>query len=196
MHWQNTPRYNQRQRLIGTALLLAAMVSSWLVFQTSLYQVLDKIIDEHQADAFMENVHAIHFDELGKIEAEFFSPQMRHYPIHNMTKMDKPRFIIHVEDRAPWEITALNGKAYQGIKRLALWNQVVGYEPKSIHNAESTIKTDSMMVFPSQKYAQTDNEVIAMQPGLTVRSMGAHVDLSKHTIELLAKVRGEYVPSH
>lgn len=195
MHWQNI-FYNNKKSLIGAALLLSTLISCWLVFQTLLYQPRLKTEDEHQSDAFMEEVHAVDFNELGKIEAEFFSKKMLHYPIKNITEMDMPRFIIHVQGRAPWEITAFKGRAYEGIKRIALWDQVNGYEPKSANNLETTIETESIMVFPSAKYAETNQEITAKQPGVKVKSRGAQVDLNKHTIKLLANVRGEYVPAH
>ena len=196
MHWQNTPHYSNKQKIIGTALLLAAIISSWLVFQTAADKTPVKKTAGQHFDAFMNNVHAIHFNQSGRIEAEFFTPSMQHYPVNNVTEMNNPRFIIHIDGRAPWEISALNGKAYDGIKRFALWNQVVGYEAKSPANPEATITTDSLMIFPSQKYAETDKELIAQQPGLRIKSTGARICLNNHTIQLLEKVRGVYDPQH
>lgn len=193
MRWLNISLNSNKQKVLLIALTLAAIASSWLVLQLSAQDAAKT--DEHRSDAFMQNVHAIHFNELGKVEAEFFSPQMLHYPISNITIMDKPCFLIHIEGKPPWQITANKGKAYEGIKRLALWDTVVGYQPQSAINPASTIQTEQIMVFPSQKYAETNREVIAKQSGLTLHSTGATVDLNKHSIKLLKQVRGEYVPT-
>ncbi len=195
MRWQNISLAKRQQRLIGIVLLLAVIVSSWLVLQTSFYQISSKDMDEHQPDAFMEQVHAIRFDELGCLATEFFAPIMWHYPLNNTTEMTKPHFLIYLEGKQPWKISALQGKAFTGINRIVLWNNVLGHEAKGPHNPETSIRMASVTLFPTRKYAETNQEVTAEQPGVLIKSKGAQIDLTQRTIKLLAKVRGDYEPT-
>lgn len=147
-------------------------------------------------DAFMENVHAIQINEQGLVDAEFFSPKMWHYPQGNIMIMQAPHFILFDEARPPWHITSLDGKAFNGVAKVELWHKVAGHQAPGKTNLETALYTEQITLYPSRKYAETSHLVLAQQPNKTVLSKGAQIDLTKHTIELLAKVRAEYVPIH
>ncbi len=62
------------------------------------------------------------------------------------------------------------------------------------NDAQTRIVTDHLTAWPGKRQAMTDALTHIRQPGRTLAGVGMRVDLTRHTLELLADVHGTFHP--
>jgi len=186
---------SSKQYIIITLLLLAACIGTWVLLN-ELENRAVPLTNSNHPDSYMNDVIATQMDEQGKLKDELKSPLLVHFPNGNSTNITSPHFIIYNSDSTdePWHITANYGQAHDGINIIELWDHVKLMQPAGAQNAETTMVTTAMTVFPKQQYAQTQQPVKVWQAGSVVTSVGLHADLKTGEIDLLSQARGKYQP--
>jgi len=175
-------------------LLLAAISTGWLAFSNLQTGGNNTPQDPNQPDSIMTNIHAIRMDEVtGKPHDELIAPHAEHFPYHDTTKITDPHFILYQENNVkPWYLTAHYGNIDNGINNVYLWDNVIFQQQQGPNNKASIINTTSVMIYPKQQYAETNQPVTAVQPGLIVHAIGMHVDFKAQIVNLLSQVTARY----
>ena len=93
-----------------------------------------------------------------------------------------------------FHIQAEFAKATHGIEKIVFQNKVILHHPQDTATPATTMKTESLTVYPEQNIAKTEDAVIVLQPDTTVHAIGMMADLNQGIIKLISAARGEYVP--
>jgi lipopolysaccharide export system protein LptC len=153
-----------------------------------------------QPDAFAENIKATRYDKTGQIASELTIPKLVHYPQNNVTVFFNPKMLLFYKNQQPWVITSDKGTANQGFDQIVLSGHVILHQQAGINNHESTITTEKMLIDTKSQIA-TSNEPIHMQQiekngtVMIMQAIGIKAFQKTGEIQLLSKVRGEYVPA-
>ncbi len=177
--------------IIG-ALFLLVVYTGWLLKQTQQTTFVSSKNDS-LPDFIAHDVVAIETDNTGKLHNKFISSEIVHYAKDDTAFYDKPHIISYsATEKQPWDITANHGQSIHGTKKLILWDDVNIHEPEGAMNNDTRITTSRLIVYPSQNYAETDEPVTFIEPGLVVHSVGMKIYFKEKRVELLNQARGEY----
>lgn len=186
--------YLSKNALLLLALIAVVLISTllaWRVYQDNNHT------NPHNPDAFAENLVGTRLDQYGKLIDKLYAPNMWHYPDTEIIELAQPKLIAYKpdSDQKPWQITADHGTTNKPLSIMDLWGNVRCYQAAGLHNAETTLTTSQIRLYPKQKLATTDQYVQATQPSIIITAIGAVVDLKANLTHLLHQVRGHYVPN-
>lgn len=180
--------------MITLLLILAAGLSSWSILISKKAHITPSG-KATEPDAFIEKVTATIINKEGVRSLLIESPRMVHYAENDTTLIETPHVTIYRDTPEPWHVNSDYAKATQGTNKIFFWSNVVIHHPYDESTPITTFKTNTLTVFPQQKIAQTDDEVILVQPETIVHAVGMTANLNDGEIKLLSQARGEYVPS-
>jgi LPS export ABC transporter protein LptC len=184
--------YSAKQYSIGFLLLLSTAFSTWLALKSSPLQTDDNAYSKNSADSLMTNVRVMRTNsDDGKLQNELFAAQMIHFP-NNITTFTQPHVIFYHNTDQPWHLTAQNGQAQEGVTLIKLWNNVILHQPAGTQNQPITITTSEVIVHPKQHTAETNQPVVAIEPGVHVSAIGMHADFKTQIVDLLSQVQVTY----
>lgn len=182
--------YSSKQYITGFFLLLCTAVSSWLVLKSS--AIPASIPNEKGPDSYMTNISVLHTaSDNGELQNELHAALLTHYS-NKTTLFTLPHFIFYHPPAQPWNLTAKQGKALDDINLVQLWDQVVLAQAAGKQTQPITINTSQVTVYPKQHFAQTDQLVTAIEPGVYVTAIGMHVDFKTQVVDLLSHVHVQY----
>jgi lipopolysaccharide export system protein LptC len=179
--------------LITLLLVLAIGLSSWSIL-ISKKKPSHKPVKPGTPDAYMENVVATIIDKTGVQVLRIESPKMTHYTQDDTTDITTPHITFFRQSPEPWHINSEYAKATQGIEQILFWNHVVIHHNEDIAAHTTTMKTESLTVFPSKKIASTQDAVLITQPDTTIHAIGMWANLNDGVVKLLTDTKGEYAP--
>lgn len=188
-------RYLIKQKVHYVLLLIAVLISGWLLLETGVNST-DKTTPSspHHLTAFAKEVTALRFDENGKLVSELYVAKLKHFS-DDSSELEQPILKIYSDDHEPWEIKADQGHATEGIRVIELWDNVRLHQNHNGNHQEITIITTRAKVFPEQNYAETDQPVDFVQPGVTIKSIGVKAHFKQGQVELLSNAQGQYEPN-
>lgn len=152
-------------------------------------------LSSHEPDAFMENVVATIMNKQGKPAIKITSPKMFHFQDQDTTEIAAPHIIVYRDSPEPWHIHSDFAKATQGLEQIVFWSHVIIRHEKDSTHPATTMRTESLTVFPSQQIAKTKDPITFTQPATTVYGIGMLANMNQGTIKLLSETRGNYVPA-
>lgn len=175
------------------------LIASIAIFVWSTYFVDTKKKDivpliDNIPDAQMEDVIAIIMDKEGNPKLRIETPKMVHFLKDDTTRLLTPHLTLYRGTPEPWYITSQYAKATQGIETVNFWEQVKIEHSADDHSPNTTIKTDTLTVYPNKHTAETADLITMIQPNLVVNATGMFADMNTGDIKLLSQARGEYVP--
>lgn len=174
-------------------LLLAAVLSSWLVIK-SLQEPVDRPESPQNPDAYVFNINAVKMNvDTGTPTDQLFSPEMVHYPTNNSTNITTPHLTVFQNNEQPWQINADRGQAINGSEVIQLWDHVKLEQAAGPNNQAFIITTTAMTIYPKQQYAETNQPIMLWQPSGTVNSVGLRAYQTTGIIDLLSQVKGHYL---
>jgi lipopolysaccharide export system protein LptC len=145
-------------------------------------------------DAFMEKVTATIVNQEGHPSLKIESPKMVHYAENDRTDIQTPHIIVYRNSPEPWHIDSRYAKATDGIAKIIFWDQVIIHHLEDKAAPKTTIKTDSLTVFPAKQLASTQDSIEIIQPDTTIHAIGMFANLEVGTVKLLSATEGDYVP--
>lgn len=181
--------------LINVLLLVIAAVIGWLSWNTTNLKVMKSPKNTDPVDAYMVNADMTQFTKDGKLNFILNSPRMAHHETSNTTSLTSPKFKIYNDNGIPWDVTADNGMAYDGIEKINLWDDVDIHGIPDHATKPITLLTSKADYYPNKRFAQTDQPVQIKQTDSEVRATGMKVYFDTSSAQLLSNVRGEYVPN-
>ena len=136
--------------------------------------VLDRSINLDQAssnepsslnepDLYMNNASISQIDNDGVIRSKIAANRFTHYPLTDVTTLERPNVILFSEDTdSPWTISSIDGRLLGGSEyrkqAVELWTEVTA-EKASATGDKTTFVTEALRVYPSDNLAITDTEV-------------------------------------
>jgi lipopolysaccharide export system protein LptC len=175
-------------------LILATAFSAWSIILSHPAKYNPQT-DPKQIDSFMENVQAITYNKQGVASLKITTPKMVHYPENNTTYITTPRVVIYRQSPQPWFVDSDYAKATNGMDTIQFWSNVNIHHLADLENPNTSLRTNTLTIFPDQQIAQTDEAVTFVQPDTTVHAIGMLANLDVGTVKLLSNTQGEYDPS-
>lgn len=185
--------YSSKQYFYLIVLVVTVIFTTWLLtwqFNRTTTSTTQNA-PSHHLNAFANDVVALRFDPTGKLINELHVNHLKHY-VDDSSDFVKPTLFVYSEENAPWEIKADFGHAENGIKIIQLWDNVVLHQPSRGTHREITITTTRATIYPEKDYAETDQLVNLVQPGVIIKSVGVRAYFKRGQIELLSKAQGQY----
>lgn len=181
--------------VISLLLISAIGLSGWSIYISKKTKPLSTG-HSSEPDAFMENVIATIINDEGVRTLLIESPKMIHYADNDTTHILSPHIVVYRESPEPWHINASFAKASQGIEKIFFSGNVVIHHSTDDVTPRTTMKTDTLTVFPKKNIAETNDAIIMLQPDTTIRAIGMLANLNDGVVKLISAARGEYVPQH
>lgn len=180
-----------RNLLFSNLLVLALILTGW-----SIYLTYDKKATSMNAagnpDAFMEDVAATVIDSEGSPVLKITASKMVHYAQNDSTDIVNPWVTLYRKTLQPWQLMAKHAKSLQGTKQIILWDNVTVNHPGDEQNQKTTLHTPTLIVYPSQQIAMTQDPVIITQPNTIIHAVGLSANLATGAVKLLSEAKGEF----
>lgn len=185
-----------RKSYLTSSLLLSALgLSLWSILTLKPASPHANFNQQNNPDALIESVIETTLNKQGTPALKIESPQMIHFPEHDMTKIKTPRITVFRQSPKPWTITSDTAEAFSGIQQIVFQNHVVIHHPSDTMNPITTMKTSSLTVYPDKQIAQTEDAVQWVQPDTTIEAVGMITNLAEGTVKLLSQAKGIYAPT-
>ena len=165
-----------------------AIAVGW-VYETSLRPGEEKasLVFPDDIDYFLTNLRYRSLKSDGKLDFQFFTPRLEHYPRNDISSIEIPSMQIY-NDIDPWQIDALTGEYRHGNNLLQLNQQVVmqkqGPSPMQVY-------TESISFEPDRDLVSTDSDILMIIPQARIRAESAEFDLARK-IYRFSKTRTTY----
>lgn len=144
-------------------------------------------------DAYMEDVVALIMDKQGKPKIKIETPKMVHFTNNDISELTNPHLTVYRQSPQPWFITAKFARAKHGIDHVDFWEDVMIHHACDLMSPSTIIKTPKLTVHPNDQTAETDSNIILIQPNIVVKAIGMIANMADGNIKLLSQAQGEYV---
>lgn len=142
---------------IGVVALLAAL-TFWLDYATNPEDPGHKAQKRHDPDFVIGQVHVRRFDASGALKQALIADTITHYPDDNTTDIAKPQMTYYNGEKAT-QIFSNTAKASDDNKKIVLLGDVRLVKPAYLETPETTLRTQTMTVFPDDDIAQGTSRV-------------------------------------
>lgn len=187
---------SRRALLTLLGIILLAAGSTWLSRAPQKPAASTTAASERYPSYFMRDFTAITMDEEGQPKHHLQAASLIHYSDDDTTVLARPRLSVLGENSKSWLIQAERGTADTSSRQLQLNENVILERPgEGAASDNLRISTDSLQVDLDRKYAQTDEPVHIADTNSTMDAVGMRAYLDQERVELLANVRGHYVPN-
>jgi len=167
-----------KSRLVIFVIILgfAAIAIGW-VYESNLRpgEKQASLLFPDDIDYFLTDMHYRALNADGKLDFEFLTPRLEHYPHNDVSSLETPSMRIH-DPSSPWQIDALTGEYRHGNNLLQLNRQVVmqkeGPSPMQIY-------TESISFEPDRDLVSTDVEILMISAQARIRADSAEFDLAR-----------------
>lgn len=186
---------------VNLSLILAVLFSSWLCVKLPLSEQEAEKHSDNTMDSFMANASYEQTDSSGKIQSQVSALSIEHFPLQNTSVFHYPDITLYStlnkaqagnKPSQPWHITADQGKAEEGIKKIHLQNNVKLEQYQSAQHHTLTLLTSSLDILPEQKIIQTQAPVTLLQPGTVIKSRGVRVNMQEGSVALLSQASAHF----
>ena len=176
--------------VLSVGLVITLFISTFFVLR---YFYMPKItlqearipnIIVYNADGFQTNLQ-------GHIQYRLQSDQSTHYQKNNKTLLTKPIAYFYKPNQPYWKMTANMGTTSGKENTILLQGNVIIHQQAGKKNNETTLKTESVTLFPNKKTAQNKVFLTLEQPGFLLKSIGFHGDFNSNKITLLSQASGQ-----
>jgi lipopolysaccharide export system protein LptC len=149
----------------------------------------------HDPDGIMDNFSAIKMDIQGVPRELLLAKQLRHYPDHDTTELDRPKLTMLNVAHPPVHVNSVSGMvSSSGDEVVFKGDVVVMREPEGDQSA-MTLRTEYLRVLPNQDSASTDKAVTMVDAHNTIHAVGMEMDNKTRIMKLLSQVRSEHLPN-
>lgn len=181
------PFYKQRISLLLGILLLLVLIANWEGGNTPIPGLTGPDTAQSAPNYYLTEVTTRQFTQEGLLDYEMRATRVAHLPPNEVTQIDNP-LLTYFSDTGAWHAQAKKGLLALGGDQVSLENNVLLYE----NERELKIKTEFLMLRPSDQIAMTGAVVEISSPEGETTGVGMHVNLDDGYIKLLSKVRGTY----
>jgi lipopolysaccharide export system protein LptC len=181
-----------RQSLPILILIAFAGLTIWLERVTRVDDVPSTGKLRHDPDVIVDNFTLRRFDETGVVQHTLTATQMRHYPDDDSTELDAPT-LLYLGKLSPTHITSDRATLTKDGKEAILRDNVRVLREAGAGNAEMTLTTTVLYVYPEDEIAQTDQPVRITQGKSVATGVGLHADRVKQEYTLQSRVKATII---
>lgn len=155
-------------------------------------ETLNDETDPHFVDLFMRNFTLTAMDENGKPGYTLQASYFEHYNDGSNSLLEKP--VIHLlQDNNNWVISARSGELDKDNNLIILHDDVVMQQQQV--EVPVQVETSQLEINTNSQIARSDQQVNIIQGELKLESRGMVLNNTTGEFELLASVKGNYVPA-
>ncbi|WP_432697957.1 LPS export ABC transporter periplasmic protein LptC [Marinobacterium sp. YM272] len=181
-----------RVRLLVALAILTPLLLWWgfagnnLPQEKTLRQDTDTSID-----FFMRDAETRYWGEDGSFQRSWTTPELRHYPRLNSSKLLEPSTLMPQDKGGAYKIRANEGWVLDDQSEIQLAGDVeVNHNPLS--GPGSVLTTSTLSVYPPRDYAETDAPATLIREDERTETTGLEVYFDERRVELLSNVKGRY----
>ena len=155
-----------RFTFICALILSISLAVNWILKESEINQDFKA---RNDPDVYMLKPEIVKYTSSGELHHILSAARFTHFPLTDLTTLKKPRIKLKSADK--WDISSREGRLLPAStyreEIIELWDKV-----KANHSHDSgqfiQIETNSLTLYPSKNYLETDNRVhIKMQTGQT-----------------------------
>lgn len=121
------------------------------------------------------------YDQNGKLYQEVIAEQMEHYSELQLTYFKNPTFTIYQDDKAYWNISALEGNIQNSLLTLDSDVTMIQLDQNKL---VQTISTQYLEIDLESNTVMTDNDIQIEGKKITIKGNGLFVDLDQGNVSL------------
>jgi LPS export ABC transporter protein LptC len=165
-----------RLLILVTIIGLAAVAVGW-VYERSLRAPEEKVdlVIPNDIDYFLTNMNYRALNAEGKLDFQFYTPRLEHFPRNDVSRIEAPSMQIQT-DTDPWLVDSLAGEYQHANNLVRLTQQVVmqrhGESPMQIY-------TESIRFEPDRELVTAESEILMVNPQARIRADFAEFDLAR-----------------
>jgi LPS export ABC transporter protein LptC len=172
-----------KTRLIFFVLILGfgAIAVGW-VYERSLRVPEEKarLSIPDDIDYFMTNMNYRALNSAGKVDFQFYTPRLEHYPHSDVSSLEVPWIRIETET-VPWLVDSQAGEYQHANNLLHLTREVV---MRREGDSPLQVFTDSIRFEPDREWVTADSEILMLQPNTRIVAEHGEFDLAGQVYKL------------
>lgn len=149
----------------------------------------------HDPDAIVENFSATSLNEQGVPDFIMAATRLMHYPDDDSTTLDEPRITLLSPGQPAIHANAEHGSISSKGEDVYLRDNVKVLREASSQQGQLTLQTEYLHISPDQNLADTDRAVTIVDANNTVHATGMELNNKTRILNLLTRIRSEYVPN-
>ncbi len=175
----------ERSTLVLSLALLGGLAagSYWLAEQARLGDAAQRA-RRHEPDYFVDRFALTRMDENGRGRYSISADRVVHYPDDDSTEMTQPRLVSLAAERARVSMRAERGHISSDGVEVLLSGNVEIHRAPSGKDAETTLRSPSLLVLPEQDIARTSEPVEMLRGGSRMAARGLEFDNGKRLTQL------------
>jgi lipopolysaccharide export system protein LptC len=165
-----------RLLILVTIVGFAAVAVGW-VYERSLRAPEEKadLVIPDDIDYFLTNMNYRALNAEGKLDFEFHTPRLEHFPLGDVSRIQVPSMLIQT-DSGPWLVDSLAGEFQHADNLLRLTRQVVmqkhGESPMQVYS-------ESIRFEPDRELVTAEGDTLMVIPQARIRADFAVFDLAR-----------------
>jgi lipopolysaccharide export system protein LptC len=181
-----------RLRLVVALALIMPVLLYWGLSGSTLPQRTQLVPNNQESiDFFMREARTTYWDQQGRLDYQWQTPELFHYPKRGISSLLTPRALMPGANGDQYNIQANQGEVRDDQALIALAGDVeVHHNPQS--GIPSMLTTDALTVIPPQALARTDDLATVTRGREQMESVGLEVYFDERRIEMLSNVKGRY----
>ena len=167
---------NLRLLILVAIFGFAAVAVGW-VYERSLRAPEEKadLVIPDDIDYFLTNMNYRALNAEGKLDFEFHTPRLEHFPLGDVSRIQVPSMLIQT-DSGPWLVDSLAGEFQHADNLLRLTRQVVmqkhGESPMQVYS-------ESIRFEPDRELVTAEGDILMVIPQARIRADFAVFDLAR-----------------
>lgn len=150
-----------------------------------------------RSDYTLENFQLVTLNDKGEEAFTVEAPLLERDPEGKSLSLTLPRFSFPDKNGGgTWLATADSAWVGPKAEEVRLIAKVDLLGPATDKGERTHFQTESLQVFPHRNQASSDDAVTVTRADSIMHATGLRADMQSHRIQLLADVKGRYVPRH
>ena len=180
---------------IPAALLAAAGVSGWILYDIDFDAPAAARGPSNAPDAYMENFVTVEMDGAGRPRRRIEARRMT-YHADATVELSHPYYVLHRAEGEPWNVRSKRGWVSADGATLRLLGQVDIWREDGSGERALDVWTEHLTMLPDSEYGETTQPVTILMPSSTTTGVGMRAYLDESRIELLSQVRTHVYRRH
>lgn len=180
--------------ILLSVLILLAVASSWLSFESSEKQRRQRQAASQSQDYYLQQAEITTLNASGQAEQQLSSAFIAHYPEQQVMKLQEAELrLMSAPDRV-WKLQAREAKVDLSDNSLYLQQQVQLQQLNAENLSTLQLNTERLTLHPESGFIETDAPLQLKHAQGSLHATGLHAYLDQDRIELLSEVKLRYEP--
>ena len=178
---------------LSTFVIIALAFWGLQSYEEKTQAIVSDTFDPHFVDVFMRDFKLTAMDEDGKPSYTLQASQFEHYNDETLSQIKQPEIRL-LQNSHRWLITAKTGEIDDDNQRIILHDDVVLVQQET--DSPVRIETSKLEIDTEKQIARSEQLVDIQLNELRLKSKGMVLNNITGELELLASVKGNYVPAN